>query len=61
MQRPDDLVDTGAAAVAAGRSQRAVQLAVRAGRLRNYSSARNRVLVSLREVLAVFGDPLGLQ
>jgi hypothetical protein len=60
VQRPDDLVDTGAAAVAAGRTQRAVQLAVKAGRLRNYSAKRNRVLVSLGEVLGVFGDPLGL-
>lgn len=60
MRLPEDLVDTGAAAVAAGRSQRAVQLAVRAGRLRNYSTKRNATRVSLAEVLAVFGDPLGL-
>lgn len=56
-----DLVDTGAAAYAAGRTQRAVQLAVKAGRLRNYSTARNRVLVSLAEVMEAFGDPLSLR
>lgn len=57
---PADLVDTGVAAHAAQRSVRAVQLAVKAGRLRNYSTKRNRVWVSLGEVLDVFGDPLGL-
>lgn len=56
-----DLIDTAAAAHAAGRSQRAVQLAVKGGRLRNYSSVGNRVLVSLAEVLDVFGDPLRLR
>lgn len=58
---PRDLVDTGAAAHAAGRTARTVQLAVKAGRLRNYSRKRNRVLVSLSEVLDAFGDPLGLR
>lgn len=58
---PRDLVDTGVAAYAAGRTQRAVQLAVKAGRLRNYSTARNRVVVSLAEVLDAFGDPLALR
>lgn len=58
---PRDLVDTAAAAHAVQRTARAVQLAVKAGRLRNYSEKRNRVLVSLDEVLSVFGDPLGLR
>ncbi len=58
---PADLVDTAAAAHAAQRTVRAVQLAVKAGRLRNYSAKRNRVLVSLGEVLDAFGDPLSLR
>lgn len=58
---PADLVDTEVAARAAQRTARAVQLAVKAGRLRNYSGKRNRVLVSLAEVLDAFGDPLGLR
>lgn len=58
---PADLVDTAVAAHAAQRTVRAVQLAVKSGRLRNYSVKRNRVLVSLAEVLEVFGDPLSLR
>lgn len=58
---PADLVGTAVAGVAVERSARAVQLAVRAGRLRNYSEVGNVVMVSLGEVLDLYGDPRGLR
>lgn len=57
---PRDLVDSEVAALAAGVSARAIRKAVAAGRLRNHGTAR-RVLVSLDEVVDVYGDLLNLR